>query len=290
MAITAKKLNVIKLGLESSTAYRGNAGFSGGSKQNENALKNLSNNRTGGIMSKSAQKKCSETVQGLLLRKMIWLNIKGENVRKIGKRVAFVTLTLPAKQRHSDIEIKQKLLNQFLIEIREKYGKCEYIWKAEAQENGNIHFHVLFNRYINHFDVRIIWSRIADKLGYTSEWRQKFGKNENKYPPCTEAVGLKSVKRIGAYISKYMGKNGGRPIEGRLWFPSSELSKFKFPSFELDKAARIRLNELKKEKWVKVYKNTKCHIYNATLLFDKWEHSIKWQMQLSNYIEDYCLN
>jgi len=46
-------------------------------------------------------------------------------------RLAFVTLTLPAPQRHTDIQIKRTCLNNFLIKLKEKHSVLHYVWRAE---------------------------------------------------------------------------------------------------------------------------------------------------------------
>ena len=61
-------------------------------------------------------------------------------------KLTFITLTLPSKQIHSDNDIKSKCLNQFLIELKKNYGVNRYIWKAEKQENNNIHFHIIADK------------------------------------------------------------------------------------------------------------------------------------------------
>ncbi len=33
------------------------------------------------------------------------------------------------------------MLNRFLEKIRYQYNVKSYLWKAESQKNGNIHFH-----------------------------------------------------------------------------------------------------------------------------------------------------
>lgn len=155
---------------------------------------------------------------------------------KVRFKLAFITLTLPAKQIHSDEEIKSKLLNQFLIELKTKFQVLDYIWKAEKQENGNIHFHILINRYIHHEKIKTIWNRILEKLGYISAYQLKqqdyfknsFRLSENPKDKRTEAAQRKAyekskeenwtkpnstdihalykVKNIAAYITKYIAK------------------------------------------------------------------------------------
>lgn len=151
-------------------------------------------------------------------------------------RVNFITLTLSSKQVHSDNEIKSKLLNQFFTEIRQKYGVKHYVWCAESQGNGNIHFHVTTNKYIYWKDIRKTWNRIQDKLGYSSRFFDKFGHHD---PNSIDVHAVRNVKNLPAYLYKYFTKedNAERPIcagakdnrgiQGRRWGLSTSLSRIK---------------------------------------------------------------
>jgi len=121
------------------------------------------------------------------------------NSGKGKEKVGFITLTLPSSQvkkihenrkgqyshtefYHTDQEIKSKCLNQILIELKKQYGITNYIWKAEKQDNGSIHFHILVDCYIPHSDLRVRWNRICNKLGYVDRYSEKMCKcTEDEY-------------------------------------------------------------------------------------------------------------
>lgn len=162
---------------------------------------------------------------------------KGTTYQKpVKHKLSMITLTLPSKQIHDDETIKSKCLNQFLIEIRKSFKVQDYIWKAEKQENTNIHFHILINRYIHHVKIKTIWNRIINKIGYVdtfaknqriyfengfrmsenphdkrTEAKQRAayekGKNENWLNPnSTDIHALYKVRNAGAYLTKYLAK------------------------------------------------------------------------------------
>lgn len=152
-------------------------------------------------------------------------------------RLAMITLTLPAKQAHSDAEIKKKCLNHFLVEMRKRYGMKHYVWKAELQENQNIHFHITTNTFVHHQSIRAMWNRILSKLGYVDEYQKKmsnlsrsdyhalrgcksakdFKKSNEAYdrglreewtnPNSTDVKTVFKVKNLAAYLAKYMAKS-----------------------------------------------------------------------------------
>lgn len=74
----------------------------------------------------------------------------------------FVTLTLPAKQMHTDKEITKHCINPFLSYARKYFNVRYFIWKKELQGNGNLHFHFVTDRYIDHEYLRRAWNRIIN--------------------------------------------------------------------------------------------------------------------------------
>ena len=137
------------------------------------------------------------------------------------KYITFVTLTLSAKQQHSDNEIKRKCLNTFLIQSRRQFGIKNYLWRAEPQKNGNIHFHILFDRAVNYEKIRDCWNGCQESLSYVSNFEKKHG---HRSPNSTDIHSLRNVQDIAEYVGKYMMKEqGAREIEGRLWSCNREL-------------------------------------------------------------------
>lgn len=190
-----------------------------------------------GLMSYHAQKKMKTALEWLLLisRKKRVYSRRLE--RFINFKICFVTLTLPSQQRHTDQQIKSKCLNSLLIELRKFHGLKNYIWRAEKQANGNIHFHLIFDKFIEADKLRERWNRIVDTLGYTSEYTERmrnevkefsdyynmfydqgnietlrkrfiYGKSTNwTNPNSTDIHSVKKVRNIIAYLFKYMSKN-----------------------------------------------------------------------------------
>lgn len=181
---------------------------------------------TGGVVSYSARKQINTAIDWLLLLAKDKTTLNHATKTFYKWKVSFVTLTLAAKQCHSDNEIKAKLLNQFLIECKRTYGTKNYLWRAEAQKNGNIHFHIIFDKFIPWKEIRDRWNRIQNKLGYVDRFQEKF---KHRNPNGTDVHSVIKVSNLAAYFSKYLTKNqvekGYRIIEGKLWGLSTELSK-----------------------------------------------------------------
>lgn len=95
----------------------------------------------------------------------------------------FVTLTLPSDQVHSDQVINRACLQPFIVYLRRHHGIEHYFWRAESQENGRIHFHLLTDRYIAKEDLQIAWNKCVNVLGYVDRYYEKTGEAS---PPSTE--------------------------------------------------------------------------------------------------------
>lgn len=151
-------------------------------------------------------------------------------------KVNFITLTLSSTQIHSDNEIKKRLLNQFLIEANKKWNVQNYVWKAERQRNGNIHFHILTDKFIPWNELRNTWNRIQNKMGYIDRFIEK---NGSKVPNSTDIHSLQKISNIYDYVTKYMCKNGQ---SNRLKVSRSSLG---LPDKSQWKVRSVSLNALK---------------------------------------------
>jgi hypothetical protein len=199
-------------------------------------------------------------------------------------RIAFITLTLPSHQIHTDNEIKDQCLNQLLVELRKRYQVHNYVWRAEKQKNGNIHFHLLVDRFIPWSELRDRWNRIVNKLGYVDRYRDemrrfhsegfqvreklleqwsyksqvrayKAGKaNDWASPNSTDIHAVHKVRDIKRYVSKYATKdeeNG--EVTGRMWGCSESLSQIKGGQIEIDSQVFDELNKIVDEGKARVY-------------------------------------
>jgi len=222
------------------------------------SLENLKKNKPNAELSKAAAQRITDAINWLLYLS----REKKAYSKKTGSyfkfKIAFITLTLSSNQIHDDITIKDKLLNTFLLTLKRDYKVRHYVWRAEKQTNGNIHFHITVDKYIPHWELRDKWNRIQNNLSYVDRYHKKFkditykdyvsvsrslsdvkesilkkryqyGKSNGWYNPnSTDIHSVKKIKDISAYLTKYLTKkqeNGA--IQGYQWRLSYTLSKLK---------------------------------------------------------------
>lgn len=233
-------------------------------------------NRHNGLLSTKANRRVRLAIDWMcLLAKEKYVESERTGSR-FGFKLNFITLTLSSKQIHSDNEIKSKLLNQFLVELRKNYGANRYLWRAESQRNGRLHFHIVTDVFIPWRALRTLWNRIQEKLGYISRYTELTRKTD---PNSTDVHSIKQIKNLPAYLSKYCAKNAKgytvirtmasvkpfkpkcwltyqhpklnpkphfyRQVSGRLWGLSQSLSKLQSCRKEIDQEIAMELDILK---------------------------------------------
>ncbi len=213
------------------------------SKKQEVLEKNRKNEYNG-FMSPATKRKVRTILTTWI--KAIDSNLKRSKLDKSTppRRLTFVTLTLSQKQEHSDNEIKRKMLNRFLITCQRKHNVKYYFWRAEKQKNGNIHFHIVLDAFIDKRVIQDMWNNIQMDFNYLDYY---FAINNHYKAPSTDVGVLQSKENAVAYVLKYVTKNPDDlkskklKVAGRIWSCSKELRELKPYSTPEDKPLITKL-------------------------------------------------
>lgn len=114
-------------------------------------------------------------------------------------KVNLITLTLPSKQIHTDKVIHEKVFKEFIRAWKRSSKELLYIYKAEVQDNGNLHYHLTTNTYIDYRELRNKWNYYCEKLGYVT-------RSGIASPNSTDVHSVKSVKNLASYMVSYLSK------------------------------------------------------------------------------------
>lgn len=212
-------------------------GYVDRTQKNEKSIKNLECNKTRGILSYSSKKRIRKIIELWTQAIAIKAKVNKKNKAWRKKQMTFLTLTLPSMQLESDKENKRNLLNRFLIQLQRISELTTYLWVAEKQMNGNIHYHILCNSEIEWRLIRTLWNEILNDNGYIENYRQnqihfhrygfkiredllskwseekqreayQKGMNDNwSDPNSTDIHSLEHVDNPSAYVTKYMTKS-----------------------------------------------------------------------------------
>ena len=187
----------------------------------------------------------------------------------------FLTLTLPSQQWHDDWEITQTCLNTFITGIKYRYALKNFLWKAEKQNNSNLHYHFVIDKRIDAAEVRKFWNDCINKLDYVSNYRMdrryffrngfrvdekllsKYDEQKQRQwyeygkatfwsnPRTIDVVECDNARKIGVYLSKYVSKSDGEQmINGRVWSRSRELAKIGYFSKEFTDLERKEFDSI----------------------------------------------
>lgn len=145
------------------------------------------------------------------------------------KSLYFYTISFPPKVTY---DIAYKLLNSTLTTLRTKHGLKHYLWIAERQKIGTIHFHIAVYHFIK---VRLVNDIVKKFLKHSIsvgdlDWSISGANNYNgvdiakdrvsRVPTNFAAAGI--VKKITSYLTKYITK-GNESFNRFAWHCSRSL-------------------------------------------------------------------
>lgn len=197
-----------------------------------------------GILTPSAKRKLIKAINLLVAISLPKKAIHFDSKKEFTFRVNFITLTLPAPQGGlSDKELKQRCLKQWIEYWKDRLPGMSYVWRAERQKNGNLHFHLLTDRYIYYKDLRDSWNRALGSTGLINAFEAK---NGHRHPNSTDVHAVKAIRNLAAYIAKYMSKTESfsNPIEGRVWDCSRNLKQKDSCAFPMSSVDIESFNQL----------------------------------------------
>ena len=269
-----------------------------------------------GAVSQKASRKIQKAITYLITCSKIKPLNSWKHQKVFPFRLAFITLTLPSKQIHDDKKIMQSCFHQFLVQAKQKWKVHNYVWRAERQENGNIHFHMLVDKFIPWSELRDTWNNTINKLGYTdrygdeqrhfhaggfrvraellSQWSYKKQirayhegcANDWRSPNSTDVHAVKKVTNIKAYVCKYMLKSSQADAEiSRLWGCSYELSRAKGCQIVLDSHIFACISWLRFKLKPKEFTADHCSI----IFIDWWQFARAGITDFTHLFREYIL-
>ncbi len=119
-------------------------------------------------------------------------------------RLSFVTLTVSDKRIITAPECHKLMLYPFLQWLRRTMRVTTYVWKAEFQQRGQIHYHITTPSFIHWQSIRDKWNNLQQKAGYTNDYYSKHGHYD---PNSTDIHEVYKVKNLSGYMKKEFCKN-----------------------------------------------------------------------------------
>lgn len=180
------------------------------------------------------------------------------------KTLNFVTISFPLGL--SD-DIAYIALNTFLTRLRKDYKMKLYVWVAERQKNGTIHYHILIPQFLpvrlTNYKMAKILDHLIIKHNLTT---LNFSKLKYNGVDVKEVKGNK--KLVAAYVCKYVTKSDAE-FDHLAWFCSHSVSAL-FTNWTTDRDSDIVTVLSDRVGFVNAYSNDFCF----TAFLDDLSHSI----------------
>jgi len=172
--------------------------------------------------------------------------------------MVLLTLTIAKQQTDTDQKLKRDLLNRFLIWLQREYPGILYLWKAEKQQNGNIHFHIIVNRFLPWQHIRQQWNQILRDNGYVShQYLTGHGLNPNSI----DLEAIEPNSKMTSYIAKYAAKQSTtKQVLGKVWGCSRSIANYKSKVSELAEQLWSDILETAQAEKMKIIVNDFCTV------------------------------
>ena len=167
------------------------------------------------------------------------------------KFCAFYSVSFPVGSKEEDI---YKVWNSWLTNLRKMYGLRDYLWVAEYQQNGTLHYHLLVNVFMN-------IKRVNRAMGIALFHQGMLGDlTIDKY----NGVDVKRVTSnrgaLNAYLTKYISKSENHTYKRAPWRCSQSVSAL-FTSVAIDAETSLLLQREFARLPLRKYENDFADIY-----------------------------
>jgi hypothetical protein len=117
---------------------------------------------------------------------------------------SFITLTIASNKNISARTAYDHLLAPFLDWMRKTMQVKTYIWKAEMQKRGQIHYHITTPAWIHYREIRNKWNALQRDAGLLDDYAREHG---HFNPNSTDVHNTRSIKKMDQYLVKELAKS-----------------------------------------------------------------------------------
>jgi len=203
-------------------------------------------------------------------------------------RLVFITLTIPNSTiKPTGKQGYQQLLKPFIQTMKRLHNMHTYIWKAELQKNGMIHYHITTNTFIRYDIIKKRWNELLTKHNYLTDY---YTKHLHYDANSTDVHKVYNDNMIEAYLEKYISKvnDDELSIIGKVWDCSQDLKGAKYFTTDFREWHIPNIHKLSSHKdyYCKIEDHFTIHKFNRDCitqilygyehtLYNEWKQAIK---------------
>lgn len=173
-------------------------------------------------------------------------------------RLGFITLTIADQKNVTAEEAYKSCLREWLRHMKRKHAMTDYVWKAELQKRGQVHYHVATNAYIPWETVRWRWNQLQYRAGYLESFRRKY---RHINPNSTDVHSIVKTDECFRYIGKELckGIQNQKATVGKIWDCAAHLKGERF-SAPTHAEFLARVDDAIQHGFAEVIEAERCHI------------------------------
>lgn len=243
------------------------------------AMKEAKKTQYGGNLTVGAKKRLTRAIDLL-----IQISTKKYGYNQVTKKyhshnLSFITLTIPGDVLLTAEKGYDSLLKHFLQWLRRTKKINTYVWKAEFQKRGQLHYHITTPTWIHYQEIKDKWNSLLRSSGLLENY---FKEKKHYNPNSTDIHEVKSISNLAGYLKKEFCKSiQNKQTNGKLWDCSLNLKDNKYFKMELDYKLLIKLHDdVKKGRYEKI-ELEQCNIYKPI------EKNTTQQVLTLKQIQDY---
>jgi len=136
-------------------------------------------------------------------------------------KVVFFTFTI--QDNITDNRISNPAFSYAIQRLKQNYGLHSYIWVAEKQKRGAIHYHCLFDiPYTDYDTLKRIWSEVGEKYGIKISRKNSVSGSKGRSAVVNSME--KAVKYLTKYIAKGINGKNEQTFPGRVYAISRNIN------------------------------------------------------------------
>ncbi len=191
-------------------------------------MQKISANTYTGVMTQGSKKRLAKAIV-LLCESAKEMKVYNEFTKRNQKHImSFITLTVSNSTRNlNSKEAYETLLQHFIQWMRRTKKATTYIWKAEFQKRGQIHYHITTPTFISYLAIRLKWNELQKRAGLLEEY---YKEKKHYDPNSTDIHEVRKIKDMASYLVKEITKSvqNSKSLDGKVWDCSMNLKTNKY--------------------------------------------------------------
>jgi hypothetical protein len=199
-------------------------------------------------------------------------------------QLSFITLTIahpdpiPASEGHKALKVWLQHFKKPWSKRKISEPMTSYIWKAELQSRGQLHYHLTTNAWLHFAEIRRVWNDLQRNRGWLEAYKAKAGHYD---PNSTDVHSIYKIRDVRRYLSKYISKQeytespanpeSGFPgllvpvvLDGKVWGCSEDLKGKKRFSERMDKWTWLSMEAGRDSGSLREHEVKHCKFYDVT--------------------------